>query len=42
MLLTGDKFRRFTLEEIADATTSSEVLLCLAVDRREAVGEMTA
>jgi uncharacterized protein len=42
MLLTGDKFRQFTPKKIADAKTSSRVLLCLAADNREAVAEMTA
>ena len=40
MLLTGDKFRQFTPKKIADAKTSSEVLLALSADSREAVDEM--
>jgi hypothetical protein len=37
MLLTHDKFRQFTPKKIADAKTSSEVLICLSADSREAV-----
>jgi predicted lactoylglutathione lyase len=40
MLLTHDKFRQFTPKKIADAKTSSEVLICLSADSREAVDEM--
>ena len=40
MLLTHDKFRQFTPKKIADARTSSEVLICLSADSREAVDEM--
>jgi predicted lactoylglutathione lyase len=34
MILTHDKYRQFTHKPIADAHTSSEVLLCLNVDSR--------
>ena len=37
MLLTHDKFRQFTPKPIADATRTSEVLLCISADSREAV-----
>ena len=37
---THEKFQQFTPKSICDATKSSEVLLCLAVDSREAVDEM--
>jgi len=37
MLLTHDKYRQFTPLPIADAKTSSGVLLCLSRDSREAV-----
>jgi hypothetical protein len=37
MLLTHDKFRQFTPRPIADATSASEVLLCLSSDSRESV-----
>lgn len=37
MILTHDKFRQFTPRPIADATTGSEVLLCLSSDSRENV-----
>lgn len=40
MLLTHDKFRQFTPKAIADARTSSEVLICLSADSREAVDAM--
>ena len=37
MLLTHDKFRQFTPKKIADARASSEVLICISADSREAV-----
>jgi len=37
MILTHDKFRQFTPRPIADAQTSSEVLLCLSAESRESV-----
>lgn len=40
MLLTHDKFRQFTPKKIADAKTSSEVLICISADSREAVDEL--
>ncbi len=40
MLLTHDKFRQFTPKAIADATKTSEVLICLSADSRAAVDEM--
>jgi predicted lactoylglutathione lyase len=40
MLLTPDKFRQFTPKEIADAKTSSEVLICISADSRDAVDDM--
>ena len=40
MLLTHDKFRQFTPKKIADAKTSSEVLICISADSREAVDHM--
>lgn len=40
MLLTHDKFRQFTPKKIADAKTSSEVLICLSADSRDAVDEV--
>jgi predicted lactoylglutathione lyase len=40
MLLTPDKFRQFTPKKIADARTSSEVLICISADSRAAVDEM--
>ena len=40
MLLTHDKFRQFTPKPIADAHESSEVLICISADSRQAVDEM--
>ena len=40
MLLTHDKFRQFTPKAIANAKETSEVLICLSADSREAVDEM--
>ena len=37
MILTQEKFSQFTPRPIADATTSSEVLLCLSAESRESV-----
>ena len=37
MLLTHDKFRQFTPKKIADARTSTEVLICLSADSRNDV-----
>jgi predicted lactoylglutathione lyase len=42
MLLTHDKFRQFTPKTIADAHTSSEVLICLSADSRDDVDDMVA
>lgn len=40
MLLTRDKFKTFTPKEVCDATKSTEVLLCLSCESREAVDAM--
>ena len=40
MLLTHDKYRQFTSKKIADAKTSSQVLICLSADSRDAVDDM--
>ena len=37
MLLTHEKFRQFTPKTIADAKTTSEVLICLSAENRDAV-----
>src|SRR3977135_3801944 len=42
MLLTHDKFRQFTPKKIADARTTSEVLICVSADSRDAVDEMVS
>jgi uncharacterized protein len=39
MLLTHDKFRQFTPKAIANAKETSEVLICMSSDSREAVDE---
>ena len=41
MLLTHDKFRMFTPKEIPDAHRTSQVLLCISCESREAVDEIT-
>src|SRR5258707_9576675 len=40
MLLTHDKFSQFTPRKIADAKTSTEVLICISADSRDAVDDM--
>ena len=40
MLLTHDKFAQFTPKRIADAKETSEVLICISADSREAVDEI--
>jgi predicted lactoylglutathione lyase len=40
MLLTHEKFRQFTPRKIADARTTSEVLICLSADSRDAVDDI--
>jgi uncharacterized protein len=42
MLLTHDKFRQFTPKAIADAKATTEVLICLSAESREAVDDMVA
>jgi len=42
MLLTHDKYRQFTSKPIADATKTSEVLICLSEDSRDAVDATVA
>lgn len=39
MLLTHDKFRQFTPKRIADAKTTSEVLICVSAESRDSVDE---
>ena len=41
MLLTHDKFAQFTPKRIADAKETSEVLIAISADSREAVDEIT-
>jgi predicted lactoylglutathione lyase len=40
MLLTHDKFRQFTPKKIANARETSEVLICISADSREAVDDL--
>jgi len=40
MLLTHDKFRTFTPNTIADASKTTEVILCLSCDSRDDVDRM--
>jgi len=40
MLLTYNKFKTFTPNQICDATKSSEVLLCLSCESRKDVDEL--
>jgi len=40
MLLTHEKFKTFTPNEICDATRSTEVLVCLSLESRAKVDEM--
>jgi uncharacterized protein len=40
MLLTHDKFSQFTPKKIADARTSSEVLICISAESRDAVDDV--
>jgi predicted lactoylglutathione lyase len=41
MLLTHDKFAQFTPKRIADARETSEVLICISAESREAVDSIT-
>ncbi len=40
MLLTHGKFAQFTPKKIADAHTTSEVLICISAESREAVDDI--
>jgi len=42
MLLTHDKYSQFTSKPIADAHATSQVLICVSADSREAVDETVA
>ena len=42
MLLTHDKFRQFTPKAIADARQTTEVLICMSADSRDAVDDTIA
>jgi predicted lactoylglutathione lyase len=40
MLMTHDKYRQFTTKTIADAKTTSQVLLCISADSRAEVDDV--
>jgi predicted lactoylglutathione lyase len=40
MLITQPRFKEFTKKQVADASTSTEVILCLSADSREKVDEL--
>lgn len=40
MLLTHDKYRQFTAKKIADARTTSEVLICISADSHAEVEDL--
>lgn len=40
MLLTHEKYAQFTTKKIADAKTTSEVLICISSDTRDGVDEL--
>ena len=40
MLLTHDKFKQFTKKDIADASKTTEVLVCLSADSKDKVNEL--
>ncbi len=42
MLLTHDKFRQFTPKRIADSRETTEVLICISAESRDAVDGMVA
>ena len=42
MLLTHDKFRQFTPKAIANARETTEVLICISAESRQAVDDMIA
>ena len=42
MLLTHDKYRQFTSKPIADAHSTSQVLICVSADSKDGVDAMVA
>lgn len=42
MLMTHDKYRQFTTKKIADAKTTSQVLLCISADSRAEVDDVVS
>ena len=40
MLMTHDKYRQFTTKKIADARTTSQVLICISADSRAEVDDI--
>ena len=42
MLMTHDKYRQFTTKQIADAKTTSQVLICISADSRAEVDDLVS
>ena len=42
MLMTHDKYRQFTTKQIADAKTTSQVLICMSADSRAEVDDLVS
>jgi predicted lactoylglutathione lyase len=42
MLMTHDKYRQFTTKKIADAKTTSQVLICISADSRAEVDDLVS
>jgi predicted lactoylglutathione lyase len=42
MLMTHDKYRQFTTKQIADAKTTSQVLICISADSRAEVDDLAS
>lgn len=42
MLMTHDKYRQFTTKKIADARTTSQVLICISADSRAEVDDIVS
>ena len=42
MLMTHEKYRQFTTKKIADAETTSQVLICISADSRAEVDDLVS
>jgi uncharacterized protein len=42
MLMTHEKYRQFTTKKIADAKTTSQVLICISADSRAEVDDLVS